>query len=127
MVDELKINMAKMYIDEDIKKSVLEVLESGMFVGGEKSKQFEADFAKFIGSKYATSTSSGTTAITTELIAIGIRPGDEVIVPSFTFIASVSPILELGATPIFADIDPDTFCIDINDAKRKITEKTTHQ
>ena len=87
-------------------------------------RTFEASFADFIGTKHAIATSSGTSALHLSLIALGIKPRDEVIVPALTFFATVEAVLHQGATPVFADLDPNTYCIDPNDIENKITEKT---
>jgi len=120
----MKINLAEMYVDEEIKKAVIDVLESGRYVKGQEAKNFEKEFAAFCNAKYGITTNSGTSALHIALAAIGIKLGDEVILPSHTFIATVSPIIHLGAKPIFAEIDVDTYTIDIEDVKNKITKKT---
>ncbi len=101
------------------KKGILSRAGRGHYV-----KLFESKFAKKFGAKYAVSTTSGTTALHTALCAVGINKGDEVLVPALTFISSASVIMQCNATPIFVDADQDTFCIDINDLKKKVTSKT---
>lgn len=91
---------------------------------GENVKIFEKKFAKFHNLKYAVATTSGTTALHTAICAIDIKKGDEVLVPDLTFISSASIILQQQAVPIFVDIDPATFCIDVADLEKKITGKT---
>ena len=86
--------------------------------------KFENSFANYIGAKYAISTSSCTGALHIILTALGIKKGDEVIVPEATWIATASSICYLGATPVFADIDRDTWCISVDDVREKITNKT---
>ncbi len=86
--------------------------------------EFEKKFALFIGTKYAISTSNGTTALHTALLALGIGKGDEVIVPVFSFVASANAIAHTGATPVFVDIDRHTWNIDPNLIEKKITPKT---
>src|SRR6056297_21610 len=86
--------------------------------------EFEEKFAEYIGTKFAISTQSGTAAIHLALIELGIGPGDEVIVPVTTFIATVNPVVYVGATPVFVDIDEDTWNIDPNEFKKAITKKT---
>jgi len=85
---------------------------------------FEKKFAKYIGKKYALATSSCTAAIHLSYLAIGLKKGDEVIVPNITWIASIEPLYYIGAKPIFADIESDTWCLDPEDLKKKITKKT---
>lgn len=85
---------------------------------------FEEKFAKYIGRKYALATSSCTAALHLSYLSLGLKKGDEVIVPNITWIASIEPLYYVGAKPIFADIEPDTWCIDPVDIKKKITKKT---
>ena len=120
----MKINFSKMYIDEGMKKAVLDVLDSGRYVKGDELRKFEQEFAEFCTTKYAVGVSSGTAAILLSLMAIGIGKGDEVIVPAHTFIATASPIKFLGGTPVYADIDSETYTLDPNDVERKITENS---
>jgi len=86
--------------------------------------RFQEEFAEYVGAKFALPTSSCTGAMHLSLLALGIGPGDEVIVPEVTWVATASAVRYVGATPIFADIDPDTWCIDPESIKQKITEKT---
>ncbi len=118
------IPIAKPQIGKEEKQAVLEVLESGMLVQGPKVLEFEEKFAKYVGSKYAVATSSGTTALHLALLANEIGPGDEVITSPFSFIASANCILYVGAKPVFVDIEPDYFCINPALIKKKITKKT---
>ena len=124
MDGKLSIPLSKVYMDDDIKNAVLEVLDSGWYILGEKVRQFEERFADYCGVKYAVCTSSGTSAIFLSLLSIGIGPKDEVIVPSFSFIATVSPILHLGAKPVFADIDLRTYNLNPNAVEKKVTKRT---
>jgi len=117
------IPIAKPIFDDEIIESVVNVLKSGMVVQGKKVKEFEENFAEYIGVKYAIATSSGTSALHTALLSHKIGGGDEVIVPSFSFIATANSVLMAGAKPVFADIGKD-FCIDIEDIKARITKKT---
>ncbi|MBV8937229.1 MAG: DegT/DnrJ/EryC1/StrS family aminotransferase [Alphaproteobacteria bacterium] len=100
------------------------VVRSGWVVGGPRLAEFEQRFAALCGAEYAVGVSSWTTGAFLVLYAWGIGPGDEVIVPSLTFIATVNVIRHVGATPVFAEIDPDTFNIDPADAARRITSRT---
>ena len=117
------IQLSKPVITEEMKRAVLEVLESGRFVKGPKVKEFERDFADYCGVKYATAVSSGTAAIYLALRALGIGKGDEVILPSHTFIATAEPIPMVGAKPVFVDVGED-YNIDVRDVERKISERT---
>lgn len=87
-------------------------------------KQFEADFARLTQTKFALMVNSGTASLHSAYFALGIGPGDEVIVPSYTFFASVSPILQCGATPVFCDIDPHTLTASPEDVEARITSRT---
>jgi perosamine synthetase len=118
------IPIAKPMIGEEEKRAVLEVLSSGMLTQGLKVEEFETSFARYIGTKYAIATSSGTTALHTALLATGIKNEDEVITTPFSFIASANSILYCGAKPVFADIDPKTFNINPEEVKEKISRKT---
>ncbi len=105
--------------------ALLEVLRSGKWWFGERVRQFESEFADFQGAQYAVTCTNGTTALEMGLRAIGVVEGDEVIVPCYSFIATATAVITIGAIPVFADICPDTLCIDPEDIQRKITDKTT--
>jgi len=96
-------------------KSVEEVLRSGKvnYWTGKKGMEFEKEFAEWQGSKYAVSVATGTAALHVGLTALGIGPGDEVIVPSYTFIASSFSVVQAGAIPRFADVNIDDHCISV--------------
>jgi len=104
--------------------ALLEVLRSNKWWFGERVADFEAAFAEFQGAGYAVSCTNGTTALEMGLRAIGVVEGDEVIVPSYSFIATASAVVTVGAIPVFADILPDTLCIDPNDVASKISDRT---
>jgi perosamine synthetase len=120
----MMIPISKPYIGEEEKKAVLEVLDSGMLVQGPRVAKFEEKFAAACGTKFAVATSSGTTALHLALLAHGIGPGDEVITTPFTFMASVNSILYTGATPVFVDIQADSFNIDPEQVARAVTPRT---
>lgn len=120
----MKISLSKMYVDEEIHQAVAQVLESGRYIKGQNLERFEQEFANFCTTKYAIGVSSGTSAILLSLMALGVGSGDEVIVPSHTFIATASPAKLLGATLAYADIDPESYTIDPTDVARKISHKT---
>jgi dTDP-4-amino-4,6-dideoxygalactose transaminase len=113
-------------LDEKAIKAVEEVLRSGKinYWTGPMGMQFEQKFAEWQGSKYAIAVSSGTSALHVSLAALGIGPGDEVIVPSYTFIASSFSIIQAGAVPRFADVNLDDHCISIESAEKLINERT---
>jgi len=106
------------------RQALLGVLESGKWWYGEKVREFEAAFAAFQSAKFGVTASSGTTALEVALVALGVGAGAEVIVPPYTFLATASAVLRVNAIPIFADIEPDTLCIDPADIERKITDQT---
>ena len=108
---------------EDI-SAMMRVAQSGVFLKGQYSKELEIKFSEFISVKYCQTVSSCTHAIHLALIAAGIGSGDEVLVPDFTYVGSVSPIINAGAIPVFVDIDPMDYNISIGDISRKITTKT---
>jgi perosamine synthetase len=87
-------------------------------------KKFEAAFGQYLGTQYALTTSSGTGALHIALLALGIGPGDEVIVPDLTWVATANAVVYAGATPIFADVEPDTWCLDPASAEARITRRT---
>ena len=109
--------------DTDI-KSVIDILTSDWLTTGPKIAEFEKVFAKSVGAKYAIAVSNGTAALHAAMYAIGIKQGDEVIVPTISFAASANCIVFQGGTPVFADVKSDTLLIDPADVKRKITDKT---
>ena len=111
-------------INEDDIKEVLGVIKSGRLALGPKTISFENAMADYIGVKHAIAVSSGTSALHLIVRSLGLGPGDEVLVPSFTFVASVNAILFERAKPIFVDIEGETFNIDPEDLERKITPKT---
>lgn len=123
MVD-IKVPIAKPIIGEEEIENVVEVLKSGMIAQGPKVMEFEEKFANWIGAKYGIATNSGTSALHVALLACGIGEGDEVITTPFTFIASGNAIVYTGATPVFADIDLDTYTIDPDSIENLITDKT---
>ena len=104
-----------------IEAAMAEVTRSGAFVHGPACQKFEAAMAAYCGAKHAIGCASGSDALLLALMALGIGPGDEVIVPSFTFFATASAVWRLGAKPVFADIVPDTFNLDPADVLYKIT------
>lgn len=111
-------------IDELIVSKIRKIMKEGSFVLGEEVSQFERKFASYIGAKYCIGVASGTDAILLSLRAIGVERGDEVIVPALTFIASVSPIIALGAKPVLVDVLPDKPLIDSSMIESAITKKT---
>jgi dTDP-4-amino-4,6-dideoxygalactose transaminase len=109
--------------DED-EQAILQVLRDGTMSGTEITKQFESEFAAWIGSEYALGTCNGTAALLEAMWACGVGAGDEIICPSITYWASAAPALQLGASVHFADIDPQSLCIDPNDIEHRIGPNT---
>ena len=120
----MRIPFSKPSINLDVLKDIEKVIKSGWLIEGKYTAEFEAKFSEHVGVKYAVATSSGTTALFLALKALGIKNGDEVIVPSLTFAASSNVILHVGASPVFADVDKDTFNLNPKSVKGKITKKT---
>ena len=118
------IPYGKQSIDEDDIQAVIEVLKSDWLTTGPKVGEFEQAVANFVGSKYAVAVSSGTAALHAAMFAIGIGPGDEVIVPPITFAATANCVVYQGGIPVFADVDPETLLIDPKEAENKITPRT---
>lgn len=120
----MNIKFADTHIEEEDINQVAEVIRSGWFTQGERVKKFEEEFSRFIGVKQAVAVSSCTAALHLAMRVLDINTGDEVIVPSLTFAATANCILYVGARPVFCEVEPDTYCIDFNDIKDRITEKT---
>ena len=111
------------YLSE-FKQAEQEVLDSGCFIGGPAVKALESELAEFTGAKHAITCGSGTDALTIALLALGLQPEDEVIVPDFTFIAPAECVMRLGGIPKFADIDPETLQVSTESIEARISEKT---
>ncbi|MGC8972443.1 MAG: DegT/DnrJ/EryC1/StrS family aminotransferase [bacterium] len=119
-----RISMSAPDLDESDINAVLEVLKSGRLALGPKAREFEELMADYVGTRYAIAVSSGTAGLHILVRALGIGPGDEVLVPSFTFSASVNAILYERATPVFVDVESETYNLDPEDLERKITKRT---
>ena len=111
-------------VDENDVAEVCRVLRSDWLTTGPKVDEFEASVADFVGSKYAVAVNSGTAALHCAMFALGIGPGDEIVVPSMTFVATANCVVYLGGTPVFADVDPRTLLIDPDKIEEKITDRT---
>jgi perosamine synthetase len=120
----MSVAFSRPFFGREEEEAAAAVIRSGWVVGGPKLADFEQRFAQLTECEHAIGVSSWTTGGFLVLKALGIGPGDEVIVPSLTFIASVNVIAHAGATPVFADIDPRTFNIDPQDIERRITPRT---
>ncbi|MBS4032824.1 MAG: DegT/DnrJ/EryC1/StrS family aminotransferase [Ignavibacterium sp.] len=111
-------------LKKELDEAILKVAESQYFILGPEMKKMEDACAEYLGAKHAIGVSSGTDALLLALMAIDIQPGDEVIVPTYSFFATAGVVSRLNAVPVLTECDPVTFNIDIEDIKRKITSKT---
>lgn len=111
-------------LELEISMAVQDVLESGHYILGDTVERFEGHVAAYLGIDHAVGVANGTDAITLALSALGIRQGDEVIVPAFTFWGTVGAVLKAGAKPVLVDVEPDTLCIDPIEVQKAITKKT---
>jgi dTDP-4-amino-4,6-dideoxygalactose transaminase len=119
-----RIPITKPTFGDEERTGVLDVLDSGWVLQGARVLEFESGFRDFVGSANAISTSSCTAALHSAVLALGTRPGDEVIVPAFTWVATANVVELVGATPVFCDIRADTFNIDERLLESRITERT---
>jgi dTDP-4-amino-4,6-dideoxygalactose transaminase len=118
-----KIPLSRVYQSETIDRRILEVVKGGNFILGPECKAFEKELAAYFGVKHVVLSSSWTAAVHLLHIAQGLKPGDEILVPSLTAFPSIEPMIHVGARPVFCDID-DTYTIDPADAAKKITKRT---
>ena len=109
---------------EEIQAKIAEVIDAQSFILGPELEAFEAEFAAYLGARHAIGVANGTDAITLALRAMGVGPGDEVVVPSFTFYASAEAIPLTGARPVFCDVDPETFCVTPDTVRAALTPRT---
>jgi perosamine synthetase len=121
---EPRIRLASPVTGQEEVDAVAEVLASGILTNGPKTREFEQRMAARHDTEHAVAMANGTVALAAMYLAAGIGPGDEVIVPSLTFISTATSVLHVGATPVFADIDPVTLNLDVDDAARRITDRT---
>ncbi len=118
-----KIPLSKCFVDTEVEEAALRALRSGQCILGPECQAFEAELAAAAGTPHGALTSSCTMALYLLHLAQGLRPGDEVIVPSHTAFPTIEPLLHCGATPVFVDID-DTFCLDPAQIAAAITPRT---
>jgi dTDP-4-amino-4,6-dideoxygalactose transaminase len=123
-VPMLDVNRQNAPLQAEIERAIAEVARTGAFVHGPACRQFEEKTAAYCGVEHAVGCASGSDALLLALMALDIGPGDEVVLPSFTFFATAGAVWRLGARPVFADILPGTFNIDPADVARKITKAT---
>jgi perosamine synthetase len=120
----MQVPIAQPSLGREEAEAVTAVLASGMIAQGPVTTAFENEFAAYCGVPHAVAVNNGTAALHTALLAAGVGPGDEVVVPAFTFFATASSVSMCGATPVFADVDPATATIDPADVQAKITPRT---
>ncbi len=111
-------------LKQELLKKFEEILDSGQFILGEEVEKFENKMSEFLSCKYCLGVSSGTDALLLALMALDIKPGDEVLCPTYTFFSTASCVSRLGAVPIFVDVNYEDFCISVQDLKKKISNKT---
>lgn len=124
MIPFLDLKQQYTNIKPEIDAAVFRILETSQFVLGEEVAAFERDFAAYCGAKHAIAVNTGTSALHLSLLAAGVGPGDEVITIPFTFVASVSAICYTGARPVFVDIEPRSFTMDVTQIEKAITPRT---
>jgi dTDP-4-amino-4,6-dideoxygalactose transaminase len=124
MIPILELKTQYGQIQEEVQEAVFRVLNRTHYILGPEVTAFEQEFAEWNGAKHAAGVASGTDALELALRALGVGPGDEVICPPFTFVATAGAASYIGATPIFVDIEPDTFNIDPRKIEAKITPRT---
>src|SRR3989338_665115 len=111
-------------IKTEIDKAISDAIISSKFINGPQVSEFAAKLASYTGSKYVIPCANGTDALQVAMMALGFEPGDEVIVPAFTYVSAVETIALLGLVPRFVDVDPDTFNIDPSQIEKSITPRT---
>ncbi|TBR59156.1 erythromycin biosynthesis sensory transduction protein eryC1 [Westiellopsis prolifica IICB1] len=124
MIPFVDLKAQYLSIKEEINTAVLKVLESTQFILGSEVTAFEQEFADYCNADYGIALNTGTSALHLALLAAGVGPGDEVITTPFTFVATVAAIVYTGATPVFVDIDPVSYTIDVTKIEQAITPKT---
>ncbi len=120
------VDLAAQYrkIQEEVDKAVMDVVRSTAFINGPAVKSFEKELAQYLGIQHAIACANGTDALQVAMMALDLQPGDEVITPAFTFVATVEVVALLGLEPVFAEVLPGTFNIDPEDIRKKIGPRT---
>lgn len=120
------IDMVAQYrsVQTEIDDAIRQVLEAGQFILGPSVAAFEKEVADYLGTEHAVGVASGTDALILALRSLGIGPGDEVIMPAYTFFATAEAVMLVGATPVFADIEADTYCVDAQQVADRVTTRT---
>src|SRR6187399_1457555 len=111
-------------IKKEVDEAVLNVIESTAFIGGKPVQEFATNLSAYLGVKHVIPCANGTDALQIAMMALDLKPGDEVITPSFTYIATTEVIALLKLTPVFVEVDPQTFCIDPVAIRNAVTAKT---
>lgn len=111
-------------LKDDLERVILNTVEGTRYIGGPEVEGFKNELANYLGVKHVIPCANGTDALQISMMALGLKPGDEVIVPTFTYVATAEVIALLGLTPVMVDVDPDTFCIDIEQTKQVIGPNT---
>jgi perosamine synthetase len=119
-----EVGILRPRVGQEEAQAVYDVIMSGQLCEGPKVREFEEAFASFIGARHAVVCFNGTVALHLLWLSLGIGPGDEVIIPSLTFISTAVSLLYVGAKPVFAEIEPEMYCMDPQDAARRITPRT---
>lgn len=124
MIPFIDLKTQYLKIEDKIKNRINNILEHGQYIMGPEVKELETDLCNYIGTKHSIGCASGTDALILALLALDIKAGDEVIVPDFTFFGTAEVVSLIGATPVFVDIDPDTYNLDPVKANVAVTNKT---
>ena len=124
MVPFIDLKAQHLSIKPEIDAAIARVLESSQFALGDEVAAFEDEFAAYCQARFAVAVNSGTSALHLALLAAGVGPGDEVITVPFTFVATVAAILYTGARPVFVDVDPQSYTMDVTQIENAITERT---
>jgi dTDP-4-amino-4,6-dideoxygalactose transaminase len=124
MIPFLDLRAQYKTIKDDVQQAVNKVFETGQYILGDEVAAFESEFAKYVNAGHAVALNSGTSALHLALLAAGVGPGDEVITVPFTFVATVAAVCYTGARPVFVDIDPKSFTMDVNQLEAAITPRT---
>ena len=111
-------------IQSEVDQAIQEVLDSAAYINGKAVKDFTQNLATYLGSTYVIPCANGTDALQIAMMALDLKPGDEIITPSFTYIATTEVVALLGLKPVFVDVDPITFCMDLESLKKAITPKS---
>ena len=111
-------------IKEEVDQAIQNVLDSAAYINGKAVQDFSKNLGEYLGVQYVVPCANGTDALQIAMMALDLQPGDEVITPSFTYIATTEVVALLKLTPVFVDVDPVTYCMDIESLKKAITPKT---